>query len=211
MNLKEAFRYQNFLGQIMSEAGNSLTKQEHCLTTTKRHLRNKANPEAQDMQEEVDFGEFYKNDDVLDLMLLLVDEREKLSTAIGKAKASVRFDIDAAVETNKFRQIVVLRAKSMLRNSASKRIEQGRDYKFNVEGNQTQYFYDIEVETADAFDRARAKDVAREIMSKADVASAEIDAALINTQVDYVPPFNVNGSFDDVMEEFLAHRAKTST
>ena len=195
MNLKEAFRYQNFLGQIMSEAGNSLTKQEHCLTTTKRHLRNKANPEAQDMQEEVDFGEFYKNDDVLDLMLLLVDEREKLSTAIGKAKASVRFDIDAAVETNKFRQIVVLRAKSMLRNSASKRIEQGRDYKFNVEGNQTQYFYDIEVETADAFDRARAKDVAREIMSKADVASAEIDAALINTQVDYVPPFNVNGSF----------------
>ena len=51
MNLKEAFRYQNFLGQIMSEAGNSLTKQEHCLTTTKRHLRNKANPEAQDMQE----------------------------------------------------------------------------------------------------------------------------------------------------------------
>ena len=211
MNLKEAFRYQNFLGQIMSEAGNSLTKQEHCLTTTKRHLRNKANPEAQDMQEEVDVGEFYKNDDVLDLMLLLVDEREKLSTAIGKAKASVRFDIDAAVETNKFRQIVVLRAKSMLRNSASKRIEQGRDYKFNVEGNQTQYFYDIEVETADAFDRARAKDVAREIMSKADVASAEIDAALINTQVDYVPPFNVNGSFDDVMEEFLAHRAKTST
>ena len=144
-------------------------------------------------------------------MLLLVDEREKLSTAIGKAKASVRFDIDAAVETNKFRQIVVLRAKSMLRNSASKRIEQGRDYKFNVEGNQTQYFYDIEVETADAFDRARAKDVAREIMSKADLASAEIDAALINTQVDYVPPFNVNDSFDDVMEEFLAHRAKTST
>ena len=48
-------------------------------------------------------------------------------------------------------------------------------------------------------------------MSKADKVSAEIDAALINTQVEYEPPFNVNDSFDDVMEEFLAAREKSST
>lgn len=211
MNLKESFRYQNFLECMMAEAGNSLTNREHCLTTVKRHLRNKANPDAQDIQEDVDVGEFHKNDDVLSFMLLLVDERDKLTNAIGKAKSSIGFDIDAAVETNKFRQTLASRTKAMLRFSASKRTEQGRDYKFNVEGNQTQYFYDIEVETADAFDRDRAKDVVREIMSKADKVSAEIDAALINTQVEYEPPFNVNDSFDDVMEEFLAARENHST
>lgn len=211
MNLKESFRYQNFLEGVMAEAGSSLTNREHSLTTTKRHLRHKANPEADDMVETVDVGDFYKNDDVLSFMLMLVEEREKLTTAIGRAKASVGFDIDAAVETNKFRQLLAARTKAMLRFSASKRIEQGCDYKFNVEGNQTKYIYDIEVEAAEAFDRDRAKDVVREIMSKADRMSAEIDAALINTRVEYEPPFNVNDSFDDVMEEFLAKRESGST
>lgn len=175
------------------------------------NLRNKSNYEAQDMVETVDVGEFYMNDDVLSFMLLLVEERQKLTDAIGRAKASVGFDIDAAVETNKFRQAVAARTKAMLRFVPSKRIEQGRDYKFNVEGNQTPYLYEIEVETTEAFDRGRAKDVVREIMLQADKASAEIDSALINTQVEYEPPFNVNDSFDDVMEEFLAKRESPST
>lgn len=202
MNLKESFRYQNFLENMMAEAGSSLTSREHSLTVTKKHLRNKSNHEAQDMVETVDVGEFYMNDDVLSFMLLLVDERKKLTDAIGRAKASVGFDIDAAVETNKFRQTVAARTKAMLRFVPSKRIEQGRDYKFN---------YEIEVETTEAFDRGRAKSVVREIMLQADKASAEIDSALINTQVEYEPPFNVNDSFDDVMEEFLAKRESPST
>lgn len=206
MNLKESFRYQNFLENMMAEAGANLTNREHGLTVTKRHLRNKANPDAQDMEEIVDVGEFYKDDDVLSFMLLMVDERQKLTDAIGRAKASVGFDIDAAVETNKFRQTVAARTKAMLRFTPSKRIEQGRDYKFNVEGNQTPYLYEIEVEATEAFDRGRAKSVIREIMLQSDKTSAEIDSALINTQVEYEPPFNVNDSFDDVMEEFLAKR-----
>ena len=80
-----------------------------------------------------------------------------------------------------------------------------------MEGNQTPYLYEIEVETTEAFDRGRAKSVVREIMLQADKASAEIDSALINTQVEYEPPFNVNDSFDDVMEEFLAKRESPST
>lgn len=210
MNIKESFRYQNFLENMMAEAGTSLTSREHSLTITKKHFRSKANSEASDIEEAVDVGEFHKNDDVLSFMLLLVEERQKLTDAIGKAKASVGFDIDAAVETNKFRQTVAARVKSMLRFTPSKRIEEGRDYKFNVEGNQTPYLYEIEVEATEAFDRGRAKSVVREIMLQADKASAEIDSALINTQVVYAPPFNVNDSFDDVMEEFLTKRESLS-
>ena len=103
MNLKESFRYQNFLGSLLSSAASSLTDVQHCLTTTKTHLRNKANEDAEDVTEQVDIGEFHKNDDVLRFMLYLIDEREKLTTAIGRAKASIGFDLDAAVETNKFR------------------------------------------------------------------------------------------------------------
>lgn len=156
------------------------------------------------MYENVDFGEFYKNDDVLSFMLFLVNEREKLTTAIGKAKATIGFDLDAAVETNKFRQMLMGRTKMMLRYASAKKTERGTDYKFNAEGNQNQYFYDIEVEYTEAFNREDAKRLVKEIATEADKTSAAIDSAMINTQVDYTAPFNVNDSFDDVMEEFLA-------
>lgn len=204
MNLKESFRYQNFLENMLAYAGNSLTDREHSLTITKNHLRKKANAEAEDMMETVDVGEFFKNDDVLKFMTMLVEERRKLTNAIGKAKASIGFDLDAAIETNKFRQTVANRVKTMLRFTASKRTERGTDYKFNVEGNQTQYYYDIEVKANEAFDRSVAKDTMRKLILEADKVSAEIDSAMINTMVEYDAPFNVNDSFEDVMTDFLS-------
>jgi hypothetical protein len=206
MNLKESFRYQNFLENMLAYAGNSLTDREHSLTITKNHLRKKANAEAEDMMETVDVGEFFKNDDVLKFMTMLVEERSKLTNAIGKAKASIGFDLDAAIETNKFRQTVANRVKTMLRFTASKRTERGTDYKFNVEGNQTQYYYDIEVEANEAFDRSAAKDTMRKLILEADKVSVEIDSAMINTVVEYDAPFNVNDSFEDVMTDFLAKK-----
>ena len=77
----------------------------------------------------MDIGEFHKNDDVLRFMLYLIDEREKLTTAIGRAKASIGFDLDAAVETNKFRQTVARNINMMLRYRVGKRTERGTDYK----------------------------------------------------------------------------------
>ena len=92
----------------------------------------------------------------------------------------------------------------MLRYKVGKRMERGTDYKFNAEGNQAPYFYDIEVITSENFDRAQAKAAAQSVIAKADEVSAAIDAALINTQVEYAVPFNVNDSFDDAMAAFLA-------
>lgn len=203
MNLKESFRYQNFLESMMYSAGSSLTDREHSLTVTKKHLRKKANADAEDVVETVDVGEFFKNDDVMRFMSVLVEERDKLTNAIGKAKASIGFDLDAAIETNKFRQNVANRIKTMLRFTPSKKTERGTDYKFNVEGNQTQYYYDIEVEATEAYDRDKAKETMRKLIVDADKVSAEIDAAMINTLVEYEAPFNVNDSFEDVMTDFL--------
>lgn len=204
MNLKESFRYQNFLDMMMRAASASIQQRDHCLKVTKTHLRSKANPDASDVTETVDGEVFFANDDVVAFMAWLVKEREKLTTAIGSAKASIGFDIDAAIETNKFRQTVNGSIKNMLRYTPTKRVEQGRDYKFNVEGNQTPYIYEIEVVSEEAYDKTGAKTLMREMISKADEVSAAIDAAMINTKVDYEPVFDVNETFDDVMTDFLA-------
>lgn len=204
MNLKESFRYQNFLDMMMRDASASIQQRDHCLKVTKTHLRSKANPDASDVTETVEGEVFFANDDVVAFMAWLVKEREKLTTAIGSAKASIGFDIDAAIETNKFRQTVNHSIKSMLRYAPTKRVEQGRDYKFNVEGNQTPYIYEIEVVSEEAYDKTGAKTLMREMISKADEVSAAIDAAMINTKVAYEPVFDVNETFDDVMTDFIA-------
>ena len=203
MNLKESFRYQKFLDTMMNQARRSLCDPDHILNVTKKHLRNAANPDAENVEEVIELDTpFFPNDDVIRFMEWLVDERQKLSVAIGRAKASVGFDIDAAIEANKFRQIVYGGIKSMLAYNSSKSKTQGRDYRFNINGDQTPYYYDIEVTKEEAFDREASRAVMRKMITDADQVSADIDAALINIQVNYVPKFDVNESFNDVMAVF---------
>lgn len=205
MNLKESFRYQNFLDSKMSDANYSISNRNHALKINKVHLKKKANPDAEDIIETVEVEDFFPNDDVIAFMCWLVEERQKLTEAICNAKASLGFSLDAAIEANKFRQSTANAIKGMLRYAPAKKIEQGRDYKFNVEGNQTPYYYDIETSFEEAFTRETAKKVSRELITSADKTSAEIDAAMINTVVDYNPVFDVNDSFDDVMIEFISN------
>lgn len=204
MNLKESFRYQNFLDGKLNDARYSIADRTHALKVTKVHLKKKANPDAEDITEVVEVEEFIPNDDVIAFMCWLVAERQKLTEAICVAKASLSFSLDAAIEANKFRQYTASAVKGMLKYTPSKKTEQGRDYKFNVEGNQTPYYYDIETSFEEAFTRDSAKKVVRDMITAADKTSAEIDSAMINTVVDYTPVFDVNDSFEDVMAEFIA-------
>ena len=203
MNLKEAFRYQNFLDKMMRGACNSVQDPNHAFIVTKVHNKNKANPDATDLNEVVEVDEFVPNDDVIRFMQWLIEEREKLTKAISAAKVAVGLDIDAAVETNKFRQAANAAVKRMLGFRGTKRTERGQDYKFNAEGNQMPYYYEIEVTSAEAYNKADAKEFMRSVISTADKASADIDSAMINSAVDYAPRFDVNDSFEDVMAEFI--------
>lgn len=208
MNLKEAFRYQSFLDDRMRAAEFSLQQNEHAFSVIRTHKRKSANPEAEDMDETVDRGDFYANDDVLRFMEYMIEQRELLSHAITVAKQSIEFDIDAAVETNKFRQRLASAVKSMLRYNPRDCEEAGSDYKFNVAGDQTRYLYKIEVHYEPAYDRDGAKAAMREHIAEADSVSSMIDLAMITTAVGYEPPFDVNESFEDCMEDFLREKAE---
>lgn len=203
MNLKESFRYQKFLVNLLSNAFSSLTNPNHCLTTTKLHLRNAANPEAVDISEIVAVDDFVPNDTIMAFMAHIVNEREKLSIAIGEAKSSLDFDLDAAIETNKSRQFVNDAIRRMLRFTPSKKKEAGLAHKFDINGVQVPYRYDVEVTTVENYDKGMAKTMMREMISKADEVSAAVDVAMINTEIEYDPPYNVNESFDDVLETFI--------
>ncbi len=204
MNLKEAFRYQNFLDRIFGAACISIEKRDHCLIQTRNHLYNKVNPDMENVKEEVKTEEdFFANDDVIQAMLFLIEEKEKLSIAINKAKRSIDMDIDAAVAVNKYRQLLNKSVAFMMRLNPCTRTETGIAQKFNSTGDPVDYKYDVEVTSVEAYDRKAAKKIMKEVISEADKTSANIDFAKVNTTVDYTPVFDVNDSFEDVMNTFL--------
>lgn len=204
MNLKEAFRYQKFLDKVFTEGFLNIQKRDHCLVETKKHLCSKVNQEAEDFEEEIKSEEdFFANEDVIRALLALIDEKEKLTVAINNAKKSIELDIDAAVSVNKYRQLLNNSVAIMLGYKPRMRTETAIGHKFNINGDPVDYKYDVEVSFVEAYDREMAKKTMKDVASKADKVSSEIDMAKVNTKVEYTPLFDVNDSFEDVMNTFL--------
>ena len=193
MNLKEAFRYQNFLDRLLNQTMATMSIQDNLLEVSKVHRRSKAISSAEDETEVAEVTELVVPDTAISLAL---------SKAIGVAKGNLAGgigDMDAAIEANKCRQSVAEKIRSMLRIKSGKKVERGTGYTFNGEGNQVPYIYDVEVTTTERFDRAKLKATMQDLLSEADKVSAQIDEAVVNTKVDYKAPWDVNASFEDIL------------
>ncbi len=202
MNIKESFRYQNFLDQLEEYAISELIQRDHCLRKTMNHHMNAVNPDVEDKIEVDELEDYPGSDNVIRFFIDLINERQGITDAIGKAKQSIPFDIDSAVATNKFRQALAKTISVMLGRRPSKTVERGSAFKFNADGNQVPYYYDIDVTTEDAYDRASAKEIMRKYSSQADKVSSEIDVAMINTNVDFTPKWDVNDTLEEILVQY---------
>jgi hypothetical protein len=71
-----------------------------------------------------------------------------------------------------------------------------------VEGNQVPYIYDVEEETKLDFDKSYVRERMKELHSECDKISAQIDKIMVDTEVDYEGPYDVNDNFEDVLIQF---------
>ncbi len=209
MNLKEAFRYQNFLSLLEQEALYRLSDIDSSFIITERHLRKDANPDAENEEEEIMPGNtnpFYPTDCVLAFVSIIIDEKEKLMSAITEAKSKIGWDFDALIATNKSRRRAADKIKNLLAYKPLKKATKyGTDYNFNVEGVQVTYRYKIETIYEDNFNREIVKEMLADFNKCADEVSSKIDTALITTLVNYNPPFDVNATFADIMDTVVAY------
>ena len=205
MNLKEAFQAQNKLEKLFSFASGYLDDEKNLISVTEKHFRSKAAEGQPDEKINIVVDDKFPPDKVIDFLLLLIDEREKIAKAIHAAKSSMQFDLDSAVDVNKKRHAAAATLRDLRQFKSSSLLEKnaGVGYVFNKDGNQVTYRYDIErVKTID-FDRNRVRELIKKLQAKADKISNEIDAALISTTVDYEFPFDVNAGNLEVLEDFV--------
>ena len=206
MNLKEAFQAQNKIERLFDFVSGYLDDEKNLISTTEKHFRSKAAEGQQDEKIDIVVDNKFPPDKVIDFLLMLIDEREKLAKAIHNAKASMKFDLDSAVDVNKKRHSAAETLRQLRNFKSSSQLEKngGVGYVFNKEGNQTTYRYDIErVRTID-YDRNRVRELIKKIQKEANKVSNEIDAALISTTVKYKLPFDMNASNLEVIEEFVS-------
>lgn len=208
MNLKEAFRFQNKLQSLMREADSILSREQNITKVQNTYLRKKVMAEAED-ETTVDAPSTEYSGRITEVamfLLHLLEEREKLSAAIHKAKAGLELaaGLDGEISLNAKRQEIAnrFRCMSALRSSEVVIANGGTGYRFNNEGNQVSYRCDVKRVTTIDFDRTKIRKLCADLSKKADEVSTALDAALINTAVDYVLPFDVNDSFADIFEAF---------
>lgn len=206
MNLKEAFRFQNKLQKLMDEAQSILGKDENVTCVQNTYLRKKVMVEAENETTidapTTDYGE--KITVVAGFLLNILDEREKLARAIRVAKNSLPIDMDSEVSLNSKRQEIARLFQHMtdLRSSEVLISNGGMGYRFNAEGNQVSYRCDVKRVVTINFDRNVIRKYASDIHRKSDSTSAELDRCLVNAEVNYAAPFDVNDSFADIFEAF---------
>lgn len=208
MNLKEAFRFQNKLQSLMNEADSILSREQNIIKVQNTYLRKKVMAEAED-ETSVDAPSTEYSGRITEVamfLLHLLNEREKLSAAIHKAKAGLDLPagLDGEVSLNSKRQEIAgtLRRMASLRSSEVVIPNGGTGYRFNNEGNQVSYRCDVKRVTTIDFDRNKIRKACADLSKKSDEVSAALDAALINTAVAYELPFDVNDTFADIFEAF---------
>lgn len=204
MNLKEAFRFQNKLQGLMEEAQRHLGNDQNVLTVKTTYLRSKAMEGAADeVIEENQTSQFAgRANELMAFLFFLLEQKELLAKAIHEAKMKLPIDMDSETTLNAQRQRIaeVFSYLVNLRSSEKTIPGGGTGYRFNVEGNQVTYRCDVRKVTTIDFDRNLARKHLSALNKKSDAVSAEIDQCIVNYEVDYTAPFDVNDTFEEVFE-----------
>ena len=211
MNLKEAFRYQNKLEQLMDTAKGILAREKNVVKVHNTALLSKVNPEARD-ETTLELPETEYADQITQVavfLMFLLDEREKLSYAIRAAKNDMDIDFDGEVSLNAKRQEIarIFRRMGEIRSTENTFAGAGVGYKFNAEGNQVSYRCDLKKVTTINFDRHKIRAYATGLGKKSDQVSAELDKRMVNTEVAYEAPFDVNDTFAEVLQWHMGQKS----
>ena len=206
MNLKEAFRFQNKLQSLMDEAERILADDRNITQVKVTALYKKAMPEQENETTVEPAPSEYADhiDAVAAFLLHLLGEREKLSRAIRAAKERQEMDMDSEVSLNSTRQSLASFFHHMvdLRNSEKLLPGGATGYRFNAEGNQVPFRCDAKRVVTIHYDRNRVRSYLKQLTEKSDQVSARLDRCLMNSQVDYDAPFDVNDSFAAVFGDY---------
>lgn len=201
MNLKESYRYANYLDNLLSTAYTYLRNKGFVTTTVEEHLRKQSNPDVENETIEVQkpFDVEFKPNQVVDFVVKVLNEKDKLSDAIAEAKSTTEINIDNAISMNKKKQAFVSVLNGIADIKPSEIKTTSKSYKFDINGEQKPYVYDVNRKTSIDFNRTDVRNLIKKYLKETDEISAKLDLIEITTQVDFTPTWDVNEKFEELV------------
>ena len=197
MNLKESFRYRNYLEELMQTAKNTILDPDvRCRT-----IRRLAGVETRDVRDEEEPPVYpFGVSDLVGFCEAVIAESEMLTTAINEAKYQYEFvfDIDAAKASNRMRTGFVDTLKTVL----DAKLPSGEPT-VTIGKNDT---YVSTWVYEPAFDRGLLRNAQLARAKLETEMSKEIEKAVCSCQVHHTPLFNMDGSFNDAVADYIAWR-----
>lgn len=200
MILKDAYRYQKCLSTMIGQAETLLLNNSFVTSTTQKHNRKKANSEAEDEIIEVDkpITDFTAMN-VINFIADAIKEKQKISDAIVTAKRNTDIDIDSSISLNKIKQEYIGYLRRLAAMDSSERKTYGTDYKFDVDGKQTSYRYEVIETTTIDFDRNDVRGLAKKLQKECDNISSKLDLIELTTDVEFTPKWDVNDTLEEII------------
>lgn len=199
MTLKDAFRYNNYLGTLEECVSGYFYKNQY-LTLTETHQRSKANPQAEDEVVVTPKAIDVPSAEVLTFITRLIDEKARLTAAIAEAKKTAPTDLDSLTTTNSMRRRLMVLITPAFKARRAETTSKGTSYTFNAEGNQVSYQYDVLTVSEPDVDPAFVRQLFKELRVKADEDSVLAERLTLETDVNFTPLWD----FDDTFEEAVA-------
>lgn len=208
ITLKKSFELQNYLKNLYDSALIMLGQVDNITTTTQEHMRKKAYDAAEDetiiKPKRADFT--YNVMDLVDFASEVQSEINMLTIAINQAKHSSVRDFDSMIAINNSKRRLLSRLNYMAAIKPSENIKSGQAWKFNGEGNQVAYSYDIKEITTIDFDRNAVKAIISRLRKETDDFSTAIDEMQLNTQVDFDTIYEIGDNLEDAVEKYLSNK-----
>ena len=198
MNLKESYRYANYLDDLLSTAYTYLRNKGFVTTIVEEHLRKQSNPDVENETIEVQkpFDVEFKPNDVIDFVVKVIEEKDKLSDAIAESKSTTEINIDNAISMNKKKQGFVSVLNSIADIKPSEIKTTSKSYKFDINGEQKPY---VNRKTSIDFNRTDVRNLIKKYLKETDEISAKLDLIEITTQVDFIPKWDINDKFEELV------------
>lgn len=208
ITLKKSFELQNYLRGLLDSALSVLSYNDNITVTKQEHMRKKVLAEADD--EEVvkpkrhEYG--FNVNDLVDFACYVQQQMAILTAEINVAKRNSKHDLDGLIAVNNQKRKLLERMVAMSTVKARENTAKGIGVKFNGEGNQTTYSYDIKETTTIDFDRNKVKAIASRLRRELDEDSTTIDKMMLETNVYYSTIFEIGDDLEEAVMKFLEER-----
>lgn len=209
ISLKKSFEYKNYFKNLFNECCSLLIDDSFMTKTIEEHYINKVNKDEDDKVENIislkrNIYSFITPNQLIDFVIYINNECNRLSEAITAAKTREplsRYDTLITKNSQDRDLLYSISATNKIKSKEEFSVGSGR--KFNIDGEQVTYDYDVKrIKTID-FDRNETKKLALKLRSECNSTSEAIDLLLVQNLVEFDTIFETGESFEEAFERYL--------